>query len=719
MLTQAPLPGWANLFRALVRHPLPDADLAAPWRRHGEVAGWLSRSAWSMALIALWRKNCARAAQVTIWLPDYFCNSSLGALRRTGAQLVFYPLDTNMAPDMAACRTMMASNPPDLFLLVHYFGLPRAVAPARDFCRQTGAWLIEDAVHVLRPVAGVGESGDFVLYSPHKHFPIPDGSVLVLRPDGPGRVGSEALASFGSEATWPGQLHALQRDMRDAVLNSELRAVVWLVKRVLQKLGVRSWRPALTAFAESLDPGLSVVTQLTAPSRSGLARRLLAVALPELGDVARLRQRRQLLWDTLLVGDEIGRTNKVVVADRATGRDWTPYLGAYSADAATSLATYEKWQRLGLPVTTWPDLPPEVMNNQERHTNALHFRHTRFYLQVHQTLSVRGMLKQCRPLRPIQVSEPCLRLVWDDASPAQWLQYVAQAGRSNLLQSWAYGEAKADDSGWRVRRGIFHRGNEPIALVQLLQKRVAGVLLISRINRAPLLLKPCGAEEQRAIWGALAGLGSLWRGKVLAVAPELELSGSNLATMGVLGFRQFSPRAWESVWLDLRMNLHELRKRLDGKWRNMLTFSEKSGLTLDTRRDALSFEWMMTRYQDLMREKDFTGPPISLLRSLSENLSEKAQPIIMRAMHNEEAVAAICLVTHGAAATYLLGWNGPVGRRLKANQFLLWQAVAHLKQLGFDWFDLGGISEENAGITAFKRGMGGERYELVGEYWKW
>ena len=33
---------------------------------------------------------------------------------------------------------------------------------------------------------------------------------------------------------------------------------------------------------------------------------------------------------------------------------------------------------------------------------------------------------------------------------------------------------------------------------------------------------------------------------------------------------------------------------------------------------------------------------------------------------------------------------------------------------------LGGISQEHTpGITAFKLGLNGERYELVGEYWKW
>ena len=126
------------------------------------------------------------------------------------------------------------------------------------------------------------------------------------------------------------------------------------------------------------------------------------------------------------------------------------------------------------------------------------------------------------------------------------------------------------------------------------------------------------------------------------------------------------------------------------------------------------------QYQELMQEKDFSGPAIGLLRNLRNHLDDGEQLLILRAMHEGEPVAGVCLARHGSAATYLLGWNGHKGRNLKANQYLLWQAIKYLKQSGSRWFDLGGISEENTpGITAFKLGLNGERYELVGEYWKW
>lgn len=719
MLTHVSLPTWFDLFRALLRRPPADTDLARPWCSEGALAGWLSRSAWSMALIALWRLRRAPAFSVIVWVPDFFCNASLAALRATGAKLLFYPLTVDMAPDVTACRLLAETEPPDLFVLVHYFGQPAPAAAARDFCRRHGAWLIEDAAHVLRPVDGVGVLGDFVLYSPHKHLPAPDGAILVVRPNGAGKLGEDGLASFGPPASWPGQLRELQHRLGCSEHRAQARSAVWLVKRVLQKLGVRSWHRPMTPFAEPLTLSTAASIQSSVPLLNGLARRLLAGLINDLGVVASQRQRNQLLWDGLLTDDGLC-SDHVSFGTRPVHREWTPYLAAYRIDSAMVDAIYDQWHRRGLPVTTWPDLPHEVTMHRERHANAWHLRHSRLYLPVHQSLIARQLSKVCGRRQTAQEDETCIRLMWDNATREQWHRWMVQAGRSNLLQSWGYGEAKSADGKWRARRGVFYMGSVPIAIVQVLEKRIAGLPGVLRINRGPLALRPLLPQEVDAIWQQLASLRQLSRGGVLSVAPDLSLSGSSLTLLERLCFRQITPNSYESVWVDLGPELDVLRKGLDGKWRNMLTFSEKAGLKLDVGSDVATFDWMIARYEEMKQEKAFSGPPIELLLNLHRSCSGDDQLLILRAVHEGELVAGICVARHGAAATYLLGWNGSKGRNLKANQYLLWQAVVHLKQSGTHWFDLGGISEDRTpGITAFKLGLNGERYALVGEYWKW
>jgi hypothetical protein len=190
--------------------------------------------------------------------------------------------------------------------------------------------------------------------------------------------------------------------------------------------------------------------------------------------------------------------------------------------------------------------------------------------------------------------------------------------------------------------------------------------------------------------------------------------------MEKLHFRQLKASHWESVWIDLGMELDALRKGLDRKWRNMLTFSEKSSLKLDIGFDNDRFDWMLDRYQEMRQAKEFGGPSLALLHNLRLSGWGNDRMLILRAVHEGEIVAGICLACHGIAATYLLGWNGAKGRKLKANQYLLWQAIVRLKESGTRWFDLGGISEDSTpGITSFKLGLNGERYALIGEYWGW
>jgi hypothetical protein len=719
-MTSAPLPSWLDLLRVVVCRPVSDTELAVPWCRTGELAGWLSRSAWSLALISSWRKRFAASASVVVWIPDFFCNSSLEALRATGARLTFYPVTDRMAPDMAACRALQKEGSPDIFLLVHYFGKPTATVAVTEFCERVGAWLIEDGAHVLLPTRGIGTGGDFVLYSPHKHLPIPEGAVLVVRSGGPGHFGITEITSFGAPSSWVVQLRDLRRKLNCSIAGSRFRTFVWLCKRIVQKLGLGNWSRQTTPYREQADIAEVPALRLAAPDHGGLARRLLTMLIPSLAVIARSRERHQLLWDALVITDDGSGSALVEAAERPMHREWTPYLAGYHVDAESAEAIYLNLRRKGLPITTWPDLPPEVKANPSHHANAWSMRHTRMYLPVHQSLKALDLTRRFWASRALGEDKPQLQFIWDGAIRSQWTAWLAKSGRSTLLQSWAYGAAKASTSAWRVTRCVIYCAGEPIAMVQVLQRRIAGIIKISRINRGPLYLGPGPPGKQCAVWDELARLGSLKRGRVLSLAPEEKLTQSTLLQFAAGNFRQFSPVAWESVWVDLDLDLVELRKRLDGKWRNMLTSSERTALQLDVGIGDQSFEWMIARYRENIQDNQFRGPSVELLRSLRHHLDVESKPIILRALVAGEAVAGICLIPHGVTATYLIGWNGNDGRNLKANQYLLWRAIVHLKQNGFRWLDLGGINEEKLpGIAAFKLGINGERYELLGELWKW
>ncbi|MFA6022007.1 MAG: GNAT family N-acetyltransferase, partial [Rhodospirillales bacterium] len=175
---------------------------------------------------------------------------------------------------------------------------------------------------------------------------------------------------------------------------------------------------------------------------------------------------------------------------------------------------------------------------------------------------------------------------------------------------------------------------------------------------------------------------------------------------------------WASAWIDLSQPLEILRKTLDGKWRNMLVGAEKAGLTAEISAEDAPRAWLMGHYIALMRDKNFTGMPPSQIEAMVGFLADPKDLQVIRALAPDgEAVGGILLARHGASATYLVGWNGDNGRKLKANNFLLWQAIVTLQAQGCCWLDLGGIDAElTPSIAAFKRGMKGQEYCLAGEF---
>jgi len=715
ILTLAILPSWASLFRALWKPPIRSELLAAPWCRDGETAGWFSRSAWSLAQIALWRLQKEKSGHITVWIPDYFCNSSLTPIRELNTKLVFYPINENLQPDYKACKILAQSDPPDLFLIVHYFGCPFPAAPASEFCFKYNAWLIEDAAHVLRPISGVGKFGDFVLYSPHKLLPVPDGAVLVVRSGGPGRIDSEELEGFGTSSIWSKELakHEILNQIQTYI--SIRSNITWLIKRIVQKTGI-SFKSADREFVE-VNNGEIKEFAFPSPKLSLLSHRLLSAQISMIEDAARLRIQYQLLWDHLFL--EESNEDSLFPASRPNHNDWTPYLATFLAiDEKITKKIYESLLIRGLPVTTWPDLPPEVSADRVKHELAWRLRHNRIYLPLHQSLVTKNIILKTSldsESNKIVFAEDDLEMKWNKTSRKQWNKWIHQTGRSNLLQSWAYGEAKSNTSGWIVHRIVIQKQNQPIAFAQVLEKKLLPIHLF-RLNRGPLFIDGLTLNLQESVIKLLTNeLGAWKKGRLLFYAPELLLSGKSLTLMSKLGFRQFTSRRWESIWIDLSKNPDVLRKNLTGKWRNMLSYAERQEIQWQSYSDVKNFEWLNNQCSQMMKEHG-KSIPVNLYNKLQLEMKPEQPMQVLKASSLGKPIAGICVASHGSSATYLLGWNGDLGRNLKANQLLLWNAMMLLKEQGIRWFDLGGIDEDSVpGISHFKLGVNGERYTLIGD----
>lgn len=675
------------------------------WSGKKEQTYWFSRSAWSLKAIAQWWEKAFEQESPNFWVPDYFCNQSLELLRQAGVKLTFYPITENLIPDWKQCQKMAAESSPDIFLLVHYFGQPTEGAGAKKFCNKFKAVLVEDAAHALMPTEKIGSIGDFVCYSPHKLLAIPDGAVLVQR-----------SLSKGVKKLVKGNPVETMEEVYQSWTQNVPSPWKWVCKRLIQRTLPywflrRNFRKGGHDFLNDA-PSTAIADS---PFQSKMSRALLQRQQKEFSNYALRRQENLSVLNSVIDNDG---NRSPLLKDQSV----IPYLGVMQAvNKENANETFLKIAKAGEPVQSWPDLPPEVLENVESHEKAVHLRNTLLTVPVHQGFN----FKQADRLRHLYrqsigevVKEPPIKLKTFTDDGNEWNQLLTKAGKSNLLQSWAYGEAKQSVEAWNVRRITITLREKIIALVQVLEKRV-GPIRVVRINRGPVFLENEEFSTVRAVYNSLRKEFSLWTGKVLLIAPELDDLPSNHVILKLLSYRARKSEKWSSAWLNLKQSEELLRKNLISKWRNMLNVVERDEqLTVSFGSSEQDFQWIMNCYADMQQAKDFQGPAIPLLEALRKQLDRKEDFLICRANNLEgETVAAIVLIRHGAAATYLIGWNGDEGRKLKANNFLLWNGILEMQRQGTQWFDLGGIDEVNTpDIARFKQGMNGETYQLIGEW---
>lgn len=304
------------------------------------------------------------------------------------------------------------------------------------------------------------------------------------------------------------------------------------------------------------------------------------------------------------------------------------------------------------------------------------------------------------------------RYVIDEVvSEAEWRALIARADFSHMTQTWAFGEAKRATK-WRPRRLAIQHGGETVAVCQVLDRKVAGLPVLARINLGPMMLAG-HADESMDVLHAIRSRWRYLRRGLLLIAPALSYSDEGVRALKAMGFRLRSQFRWASSRLDLRRSEAELRQSLAATWRNRLKNAERHGLRFIAGSSPADAEWMVEKHIENAREKGFTGPSAALLRGLYR--AAPADFMVFRAAHEEQPVAAMAAYRFGEAAHYYVGWFGAEGRRQNAGNFLFWNAALRLKQLGCTQFDLGGHNS-NSGFGAFKLGMRGAGYELLGEF---
>lgn len=353
----APIPSIKVLLQAL----FADLPVGATWsnRLHGCSVRFFSRGMWALAegvntIIDLRGKKNGR-----VWFPDYFCNEPLTPLRNNKISLSFYSIKKDLSPDWEkAEKKVKESGPPDIFVSVLYFGFPNDVIKAKEFCENCGAELLEDAAHSLLPVDSVGES--MMIFSPRKLLPIPEGGVLLM----------------------PDRLHYNQNNENYA--GESIVILKWLLRRLTQKVMLFLHIPwhRFYKFSEQKGSDINCNNKIENSKRypNLFSLKMLSSIERNIDIIIERRRKNYLKMSQIIDGINGARPLFPSLPDKVC-----PYMFPIITDRKREIK--KKLHYHGIPASSWPDLPPEILEREDEHQDAIWLRDHILLLPVHQELS--------------------------------------------------------------------------------------------------------------------------------------------------------------------------------------------------------------------------------------------------------------------------------------------------------------------------------------------
>ncbi|MCW7497037.1 peptidoglycan bridge formation glycyltransferase FemA/FemB family protein [Leptospira levettii] len=704
------LPNFIDILRSFFLHKFNERKIVDIWLKGDEIPYWFSKSAWSLRAIASFRIRLHKTSKINIWLPSYFCNETLIPLRDLGTNLFFYQLDSENNPILPNQAFIDSTNKPDLFIAVHYFGQPANLIESVSFCKKWNTWLIEDAAHVLKAVPGVGDFGDFIIYSPHKHLAIPDGALMLFRGGGPSQIdtGECNLALFSE----------VLADLAKNEGNSSSEAYIWILKRVLQLIGFRKINRKSDFLIKR--PSFEQVSQN--PRMSIIGKRLIPFELKRIDELEKIREEITIKWNVILKYF-FNFSNFELSLSR-----FSRYLACFRfANKFEAEKAYMELFKSELPVLTWPNLPQEVLDDSTSHNSAIEERLTRIFLPIHENVNDGFDYLFRKNVINLNLNEWSLEEI---SSSEIWCKYWNKVEKQNLTQSWEYGEAKSQSEGWGVLRFLILKNNIPCGIMQVLTRKIPLLgLLIARVNRGPLLINSLGYSNEVIsvnIINALNHEAIKRKWFMMQIAPELPLDHSVETALQLIGFHKRDNCPADSGLFSLREDESQLLMRLDGKWRNTLRKGQKFNLKIVIDNGAYQyFDLLLNYYKKQQAEKGFEGTSEKMLRALASNQNNSFRLKLFLAFEND-IVSEISLhgilvtINYGDTSEYLIGITNSKGRNSQANSVLLWEAILDAKHNGYTRFDLGGLAKNTPeGIAKFKRGLNANLYSLSGEWRKW
>lgn len=306
-------------------------------------------------------------------------------------------------------------------------------------------------------------------------------------------------------------------------------------------------------------------------------------------------------------------------------------------------------------------------------------------------------------------------------SHAQWDQFLRQAPHCSFQQAWEYGAAIAQGR-LVVNRFVAIDQGEPVAIGQIISRRLPGLVKFTLLLNGPLWLKKIDHGKKIQILAALRQRFPLKYFSLFAFSPQADSAGriSEQNIYENMGVRQIITGG-STVYIDLTLSEDQLWQNLYGKNRTDIRKAKKADFKVTYGdHNHIQTDWLLEREQKQQKEKKYQGLPVELVKNYGQ-FSRAGRQNVYTAFAvkkgDDTPLSGVLFLGHGRSATYHIGWNGRRGRKCRALNLLLWNMILKLKKAGIETIDLGGINtEKGADIARYKLSFGGNIINQSGTF---
>lgn len=664
MWTPIETPSFKQIFSFSMNENFP---LELKYRKNSKhLTYWTSRGLQIINEICIWY-NAHHGKNPIFCIPSYICYEVPEILLAKNVEILYYNLDESFNVDMN-------SIPPncDFFIAVHFFGIPSDLSKLKKWCTKRGAVLIEDATHVPFPNGTIGNHGEICLYSPYKHFPVPEGACAVF------------------DEHFLDKNPSLKKRFEKIHSHNSL-PIKWILKKTIQRLFKINRKNLLDNF--NLDPARSSIFI----SDRGIAQYSLNILSKytnnDLDNIHSSRLKNCATWKYLF------SLMNLKIIDSQFAEIPMSYIVRTTKENASEL--FDLFNTLGVYPSTWPTLPDSKNQFSE---NAEALRKSIILLPTHQGIKTKDFLPLFHYIE--KESNDVIELEKFIGSNEDWNQILSKTTSPNILQSYTFNQARSEQSN----KYIIKIRSKIVGIAIVRQKRI-GPFKIHFINRGPLLI-----DDNPVIYvKVIKKLRD--QHNLLLVSPEISDKAVVQSYFRQNNFIKLPIAAHHSSRIDLTNDIAQIRSRLDSKWRNLLKKGESLNPEIIVSNQKNDYMIFLEMYKNFVSEKNFQGLSYNLLEKYFDCCDLKNLPTVLMLKQQENIVSAILIAQYAQEGLYLAGVNSEEGRKVCGNYVLLWKAIDHLKAQGLKTFDLGGFDDINTPqITHFKRQMGGLEYKLTGTY---